>query len=764
MRGDDAYAILKKKMQDMQGEKIQESVNRYFDEHPVQAGATAEQVQQIEQNKKDVNSLKEEKINKPKEGDNNKIARAKNGEVEWAEVGQPTDEQTSEAVTKWLDKHPEATTTIQDGVISEQKISIDFLPYIKNGYITPEMFGAVGDGITDDTYALQRMFIYAKNNECKHIYIPPKTYAITSSDEYISAATSSDRGILKINGIQNATIECKGIIKCITESRWTQPIFSFNHCDGTTVNGLRIDGNEKNVSGIEISYSSCMSLENCVIENIGNTSASETRGIQVQRKSDSVTIKNCTVKKIYSSVGAVGISIWTGYENENSHIPRNILIDGCRISDIYPILNADGISANSEYLKGEQINLIVQNCYFEDCRKRALKFKAEGCHSLNNIMIWNERGVFAIDFQMGYNTSNGDTIISHFQGDTDEGNPNVRGYFRSVIEIDGNYCVVKDLGYFTTTDPSWVLGTSINGRDIKQSFLEFGSQECPFSFVDGEIITNANLNSCNNNIIENIYGNGVVTTLLELSFINNLTDDMNLSKDNLTGQKTFLLQNTFRNIKLRHTGNSIISNVDAYMFGIRTSIFNNRFEEVVLTQVNQPKDQQSYVYISLPSVYESSTNFRHNYADFSFEGGGGRILFMNPHVALLHDNQLLLRGSMESTQNIYPYNPNQIVYNENLQVVFPLDVDKANIVDNPVNAPAWKIQCLKKAIIGDICMPYYTLGIDDDGRVILGWICTEEPSESHEYGVWEKFYSNNVIIKNYDMNFDEKTKTLNITT
>ena len=64
MRGDDAYAILKKKMQDMQGEKIQESVNRYFDEHPVQAGATAEQVQQIEQNKKDVNSLREDMSNK----------------------------------------------------------------------------------------------------------------------------------------------------------------------------------------------------------------------------------------------------------------------------------------------------------------------------------------------------------------------------------------------------------------------------------------------------------------------------------------------------------------------------------------------------------------------------------------------------------------------------------------------------------------------------------------------------------------------------
>lgn len=64
MRGDDAYAILKKKMQDMQGEKIQEFVNKYLDDHPVQAGATTEQAQQIEQNKKDVNSLKEDMTSK----------------------------------------------------------------------------------------------------------------------------------------------------------------------------------------------------------------------------------------------------------------------------------------------------------------------------------------------------------------------------------------------------------------------------------------------------------------------------------------------------------------------------------------------------------------------------------------------------------------------------------------------------------------------------------------------------------------------------
>ena len=58
-------------------------------------------------------------------------------------------------VNEWLDKHPEATTTVQDGSLTEAKMHPDFLPYIKNGYVTPEMFGAVGDGKTDDTLAIK---------------------------------------------------------------------------------------------------------------------------------------------------------------------------------------------------------------------------------------------------------------------------------------------------------------------------------------------------------------------------------------------------------------------------------------------------------------------------------------------------------------------------------------------------------------------------------------------------------------------------------
>lgn len=102
-----------------------------------------------------VSQLKEDKVDKPSVDDDGKIPRAKGGEVEWVDVGQPTDEQTNSAVSSWLNEHPEATTTVQDGSITEHKINVDFLPYIKNEYVTPEMFGAVGDGVTDDTEAIQ---------------------------------------------------------------------------------------------------------------------------------------------------------------------------------------------------------------------------------------------------------------------------------------------------------------------------------------------------------------------------------------------------------------------------------------------------------------------------------------------------------------------------------------------------------------------------------------------------------------------------------
>lgn len=77
-------------------------------------------------------------------------------------------------INNWLDQHPEATTTVQDGSLTYKKFLFGELPFV-----TPEYFGAVGDGITDDTDAIKA----ALNCDLPsngYILFSPKTYCISS--------------------------------------------------------------------------------------------------------------------------------------------------------------------------------------------------------------------------------------------------------------------------------------------------------------------------------------------------------------------------------------------------------------------------------------------------------------------------------------------------------------------------------------------------------------------------------------------------------
>lgn len=69
--------------------------------------------------------------------------------IKWSDIGAPTTEQVEIAVNNWLDAHPEATTTVQDHSLTYVKMVNGTM-----GFVTPEMFGGVGDGEVDDTQAV----------------------------------------------------------------------------------------------------------------------------------------------------------------------------------------------------------------------------------------------------------------------------------------------------------------------------------------------------------------------------------------------------------------------------------------------------------------------------------------------------------------------------------------------------------------------------------------------------------------------------------
>lgn len=113
------------------------------------------------------------KVNKPIESPNGTVGQLLrtlgNGQTEWTDQGTPSESQVGTAVTSWLNAHPEATTTVLDNSLSIKKMQTGTL-----GYVTPETYGAVGDGSTDDTAAFQVCL-----NSGERIFIPKKQYNIT---------------------------------------------------------------------------------------------------------------------------------------------------------------------------------------------------------------------------------------------------------------------------------------------------------------------------------------------------------------------------------------------------------------------------------------------------------------------------------------------------------------------------------------------------------------------------------------------------------
>ena len=168
-----------------------------------------------------------------KYGNNGQLLRTiGNGRTKWVDEGLPTDEQTENAVSSWLDLHPEATTSVLDHSLTHSKLVNGTL-----GFVTPEMFGAVGDGFADDTEAIQNCLdsgfaVFGSQKE----YLISETIIITSF-KYINFSSS----LIKVNFDGTA-------IDVNTGWRNTGTIDGLNiDCDGHEGIGFKVSGGKRNL-------------------------------------------------------------------------------------------------------------------------------------------------------------------------------------------------------------------------------------------------------------------------------------------------------------------------------------------------------------------------------------------------------------------------------------------------------------------------------------------------------------------------------------
>lgn len=227
-------------------------------------------------------------------------------------------------------------------------------------YITPQMFGAKGDGETNDTEAINKAF--ASLTDGGKIYFPAGTYIVNHGGTMNSAAISA-------SGKSNITVELDNAAT-IRHSRTYNnyyKVLEFVNCNGIEIHGGSIIGDaDDHVKDFSALSSFCIYAEHCknvYIHDIvtkkcfGDGIGIFAGGSSVQ--CEGILIERCTVlDHIRNGIVFSGV--------------KDGIIRNCHIYNIAPgevgCLPMAGIDLES-HSSAKNENIIIEGCHIHDCGK-----------------------------------------------------------------------------------------------------------------------------------------------------------------------------------------------------------------------------------------------------------------------------------------------------------------------------------------------------------------------------------------------------------
>lgn len=407
-------------------ESISNAVNEYLKDNPVHAGATAEEAAQIAQNKQDIENLSDEKLDASKlpEAVNEALAQAKaSGEFDGKDGKDGTDGQDGYTPVKGVDyfdgadgkdgqngtdyvlteadkqeiaeRAAELVEVPEGGTVTDEQIASAVEDYMAEHPINAKFpntykskdYGATGDGVTDDSPALNELVALVNANGGGTIYLEKGTYMLDSPILWKSNVNLIGDGVgLSILKTRQAAGVGTGFaaIRGLTFT-------GSNPCVNCTFTQFTIDGSEMNITsysswpkGINIHF-----MKDCVFRDIviQNTCATGL-GIDFLENvtMDNILCYNCgrsfSTGGAEANVGGAGIGIGTKKMDKESFIIRNCVADGCGNYGIF--LEDQGGGTNTDFA-----NFVIANNIVKNGRNHGIVIKGGDRVIVSNNVVYN---------------------------------------------------------------------------------------------------------------------------------------------------------------------------------------------------------------------------------------------------------------------------------------------------------------------------------------------------------------------------------------
>ena len=283
-------------------------------------------------------------------------------------------------------------------------------------FVAPSLFGAVGNGIADDTVAMQAAINYAVANALA-LYMPGATYKITS--------TLTVAGPLTIRGVGR-----------------TGSVISL----GTAA-----------MTGITVTTQAPVAFES--FEITGASTTGNTTAILVQPASGANT------ESIFRDLQIISIN-----EGINTQAAANFTIDNC----FFLLYTGVGVLVRNTS-NADQGDSAISNCYFQGASSSSLiaaiqQQSSGGLKIVNTKMVTGGYG-YVLELDPGAVTA--DLLISNcsVEGMSVTGVALTQsasaGSFGNVVITGNQFNLVPEAVGLTNITPGWLIGLNITGNDFQ---------------------------------------------------------------------------------------------------------------------------------------------------------------------------------------------------------------------------------------------------------------------------------------------------------